>query len=318
MSSILSRYDEQMEHIAKQEEDILELKEEVKDLTTLCKEQEQQISDLKRDHEGGGELGLSGRDEQVYLHKQNEENYKKRIRDLEKEVALLLDKAQDKLSAQPDAAIRIRRQESVEAIEQLAALKLETDDLRSQLASRREEELSAVLNHHATFPQGFLQVIEFLAMHTPAYSSLLELYVRAIYKVHNPSKLDDSSTIPRILDSYVGEEQQLVDELYERYNIRHSDGGREASRLLLEGGGATRGKTFANSESAPATDKPSNALASASEVEFASQRVNNLFWSAVMKSAIWVLLLANGAFVVTQAHLSTGSCSVDSLVRLAT
>ena len=308
-----------MEHIAKQEESILELKEEVKDLTALCKEQEQQISDLKRDHEGGGELGLSGHDEQVYLHKQNEENYKKRIRDLEKEVTLLLDKAQDELSAQPDAAIRIRRQESMEAIEQLAALKLEADDLRSKLASRREEELNTVLNHHATLPQGFLQVIEFLAMHAPAYSSLLELYVRAIYKVHNPLKLDDSSTIPKILDSYVGEEQQLLDELYERYNIHHSDGGREASRMMLEGGGATRGKTLESSgESAPATGKANIALSSASEVEFASQRVNNLFWSAVMKSAIWVLLLANGTFIVTQAKLSTGSCSVDSLVRLAT
>ena len=47
------------------------------------------------------------------------------------------------------------------------------------------------------------------------------------------------------------------------------------------------------------------ALSSASEVAMASQRVSNLFWSAVMKSAIWALLLANGAFMVTQAHYST-------------
>ena len=148
-------YDEQMEHIAKQEDVIKELREEVKDLMVLCKEQEQQISNLQRDHEGGGELGLNGHDEQMYLLKQNEENYKKRIRELEKEVSLLLEKAQDELDAQPDAAIRIRRQESVEAIEQLAALRVETDELRSQLNQRRVDDLNSMLNHHAISPEGF-------------------------------------------------------------------------------------------------------------------------------------------------------------------
>ena len=196
-------YDEQMEHIAKQEDVIKELREEVKDLMVLCKEQEQQISNLQRDHEGGGELGLNGHDEQMYLLKQNEENYKKRIRELEKEVSLLLEKAQDELDAQPDAAIRIRRQESVEAIEQLAALRVETDELRSQLNQRRVDDLNSMLNHHAISPEGFLQVVEFLAKHAPAHSSLLDLYVRAIYKLYNPAKLDDPGTIPKIIESYV-------------------------------------------------------------------------------------------------------------------
>ncbi len=310
-------YDEQMEHIAKQEEEIKGLKEEVSDLTAMCKEKEQQISDLKRDFEGGGELGLSGHDEQEYLHKQNEENHRKRIKELEEEVALLLGKAQDELDARPDAAIRIRRQESVEAIEQLEALRIETDGLRTQLGKRREDDLNSLLNHHATQPQGFLQVVEFLAKNAPAYSSLLDLYVRAIYKLHNPAKLEDASTIPRIIESYAGEEQQLVDELYERYSIVNSDGGKEASRLVLEGEEAPKVPTDVGA-SKDSNNVHSRAISSASEAALSSQKVSNLFWSAVAKSTILALLLANGAFMVTQAHYASGSCTVDSLVRLAT
>ena len=86
---------------------------------------------------------------------------------------------------------------------------------------------------------------------------------------------------------------------------------------MLDGDGAYKRVTSVE-DSVKDSKSQNQALSSASEVAMASQRVSNLFWSAVMKSAIWALLLANGAFMVTQAHYSVGSCSIDSIVRLAT
>jgi hypothetical protein len=346
-------YGQNMEYIEKQEDEIAELREELKDLTALNKRHEDNISDLEEELErlqdeldsakttavrrgSGGTAGEE--DDDGYLWAQREQSYRDRISDLEEQVQALVGQAQEEILAAPDAAISIRRQESVEAIEQLDAMKLETDELRNQLASRRQEDLAGALKLHAVRPQGGLQLIEFLASNADVHSSLLELYLRAIYTAHNPAKLD---SIDKILEAYEGEEQQLIDELYERYDIQHSDGGaQEGSKLILDGpaskkrgaagssdsksrsSGSSASGSVAGADSSSASG-PGSVVSVSPAVEkivttASSQRVSSLFWAAVMKTTIWALLLSNGALLLT-ANNGGGMqvCTTDGLVRLA-
>ena len=217
------------------------------------------------------------------------------------------------------------------ALAELTAKAAEADELRAELARRRQEDLSGALRLHAARPQGFLQVMEFVMGTASAHNSLLELYLRAIYTAHNPTKLDSPSFIAKVLESYEGEEQQLVDELYERYEIKHSHGGEvAASKLMLDGARRAKPVPSSSQQGTPAgADTGAGTIAISRSLEqsvsaAAQQRVSSLFWAAVMKSAIWALLLSNGALLIINGGgvgggngSGIGSCSVDSVVRLA-
>jgi len=187
-------------------------------------------------------------------------------------------------------------------------------------------------------PRAVLCLCRHLLGGLPAYMSVLELYIRAVYSVHNPAKLvlahgagpggpppsgglaalcvpgnrGPNDNVSRLLRLYAGKEQEMCDDLRAKYKITEayavalladaSDGGFVANAALQTRWADQRTSIGAAS---------SGQLVAKSDGDdgYGSERVVNLLRSVWHQACIWTLLLVVAFQMINSGSSGAGSCN---------
>jgi trimeric autotransporter adhesin len=281
-------------------------------------------------------------------------------------------------------AISVRRQESMDLLSKITSLETQNEDLFAEIEKLNSEiskyknvldtdvsesnhvgigsnyrsgfnplnndeaNLVAQIDSLLAQPNAVVCLAQKLLGSLPPYMSIFEIYIRAVYSIHNPEKLleeldttqeatspSTQTDITRLLVPggysmndqinqnmvmYSGEEQKMVDKLKEIYKIApymsanlvygSSDSKSQLANKALRMKYEKRLEEARNGiSSTNVVTKDGKAVGTGAAVG----RVGNLFWTAILQSAVWTLLLVVGYLLITR---KTGQ--VSGVVRVAT